>query len=196
MSSIETSPLLSGSLRLREDVQLAPLKVEQAGDILRWMNGPEVYHNVGVRREPSFEATIEWIRKSSNDESISASAVMLGGRHVGNVVLDRIDHYLLSARLSVYIGETAERRSGVGTTAVFLKLAEGFDQLALHKVWLVVRCGNSDAVACYARLGFQTEGVLRDEFWHNGLRESVYYMGLLRDEFARYRVPRGAGTTI
>jgi RimJ/RimL family protein N-acetyltransferase len=164
--------------------------------MLRWMNDPEVSHNIGLRREPSFEATIEWIRKSSTDESISASAVMLGGRHVGNVVLDRIDRYLMSARISVYVGETTERRLGVGTTAVYLKLAEGFDQLALHKIWTVVRCGNSDAVASYTRLGFQTEGTLRDEFWYNGLRESVYYMGLLRDEFVRYRLPRGAGTTI
>jgi RimJ/RimL family protein N-acetyltransferase len=186
VSSVETFPLLSRSLRLREGVQLVPLKVEQAGDMFRWMRDPEVYYNVGVRREPSFQATTEWIRRSSGDESTSASAVMLGERYVGNVILDRIDRFLMSARLSVYVGESTQRRLGIGTTAVYLKLAEGFDQLALHKIWLVVRCGNRGAVASYARLGFQTEGILRDEFWYNGLRESAYYMGLLRDEFARY----------
>ena len=178
-------------LRLRSAVRLAPLKPENAGDMLRWMHDPEVRDNIGLRREPSLEATTEWIRKSWDDESVWASAVMLETRHIGNVVLDRIDSYLRTARLSVYIGEASERGTGVGTTAVYLKLAEGFDRLALHKIWLTVRCGNRKAVDAYARLGFQTEGVLRDEFWHKGGRESVYYMGLLRDEFARFRVIHG-----
>ena len=184
MFTIERVAPLSRSLRLREEVWLAPLKLEHASDMLRWMNDPEVHGNIGLRGKPSLETTIEWIRRSSNDESVRASAVMLATRHVGNVVLDRIDSYLKSARLSVFIGEIAERGLGVGTTAVYLKLAEGFNQLALHKIWLVVRCGNRNAVASYTRLGFQTEGVLRDEFWYKGAREAVYYMGLLRDEFA------------
>lgn len=183
MLAIERFAPLSRSLRLREEVWLAPPKMEHAGDMLRWMNDPEIHDNIGLRTKPSLETTIDWIRRSSDDESIRASAVMLATRHVGNVVLDRIDSYLRSARLSVFIGETAERGLGVGTTAAYLKLTEGFNQLALHKIWLVVRCGNQNAVASYNRLGFQTEGVLRDEAWYKGAREAVYYMGLLRDEF-------------
>ncbi len=175
-------------LRLRPDVRLALLEEKHASDMLRWMDDSEVRDNLGLRREPSLEATRAWIRNLKDDESIRASAVMRASQYVGNVVLDRIDSFLQTARLSVYIGEPAERGTGVGTTAIYLQLTAGFQQLDLHKVWLIVRCGNRRAKASYERLGFQTEGVLRDEFRRCGVRESVFYMGLLRDEFVRLNV--------
>jgi RimJ/RimL family protein N-acetyltransferase len=172
-------------LSLRPDISLAPLSERHAVEMLRWMQDPEVRENVGLRREPSLEATRLWIRRAQTDESVSASAMLRASLHVGNVVLDRIDAYLQMARLSVYIGAESERGAGVGTTGIYRKLADGFGPLGLHKVWLVVRCGNLRAKDAYLRLGFQIEGVLRDEFWYDGRRESVYYMGLLRDEFIR-----------
>lgn len=172
-------------LSLRKDVRLAPLSLEHAANMYRWMCNPEISKNVGLRSAPSLEKTIDWINSALRDPLTQPYAVLLNDQHVGNVILDQIDHYLDSARLSVYIGESTARQSGVGRTAIYLTLVEGFKKMNLHKIWLTVHDQNFLAINTYTRLGFVLEGILRDEFWLDGERIPVLYLGLVRHDFER-----------
>lgn len=166
-------------------VTVEPVGPHHAAAMLRWMQDPEVAANLGLRGEPSAERTEDWIRRSTADPAIRAYAVLVDGRHVGNVVLDRIDGWLGTARLSVYMGEPDARNRGIGQAGIRAVLAEAFGPLRLHKVWLVVHVRNARAIAAYLRIGFRIEGVLRDEFLLAGQRLDVFAMGLLASEFAR-----------
>ena len=122
-----------------------------------------------------------------DDPTVQAYAILLDGRHVGNVVLDQIDAYLSSARFSMYLGEPETRGIGVGRTAAYLAVSEGFNLLKLNKVWLIAHSGNLPALRTYQALGFTLEGIHRQEFkLDNGFRD-VFYMGLLRDEFEQVK---------
>jgi RimJ/RimL family protein N-acetyltransferase len=173
-------------ITLRRDVTLAPLGPEHAGAMLQWMQDPVVRENVGVRREPTLERTRAWIAAATADPAVDAYAILLAGTHVGNVVLDRLDDYLRSARFSIYLG--AARGAGVGRTGAYLALLEGFQALGLHKIWLTVHVRNTPAIASYLALGFHMEGILRDEFRLRGELIDAFYMGLLADDFARLPV--------
>lgn len=179
------------TIRLRPDVHITPLALEHAPNMYRWMCDPTISQNLGLRSEPSAERTEAWITTALQDSSINAYAVLLNGQHVGNVILDHVDTYLSSARLSVYIGEPSARQSGVGATGLYLTLQHGFAQMLLHKVWLTVHSRNFRAINTYSRLGFVLEGILRDEFWLDGQRMDALYMGLLSRDFeqlvARYQ---------
>jgi len=170
-------------LKLNSQVRLTPLEIAHADAMFRWMSDPEVADNVGLRRKPSPELTREWIHKAHSDPSILAFAVLFAERHVGNVILDQIDEHLGAARLSIYIGEPGLRGKGVGSTATYLAVREGFENHHLNKVWLTVHVRNSLAVNAYGKLGFALEGVLRQEFWLNGNRTDVFRMSLLQREF-------------
>jgi len=172
-------------VRIRREVRLVSLGVEHASNMYRWMCDAEVSQNLGLRTPPSLERTRAWIEHALQDVSVCPFAVLVGDQHVGNVILDRLDDYLASARLSIYIGEPSMRQSGVGTTALYHALTEGFERRSLHKIWLTVHARNFRAIATYSRLGFVLEGLLRDEFWLDGQRLPVLYMGVLRDEFKR-----------
>jgi RimJ/RimL family protein N-acetyltransferase len=148
----------------------------------RWGHEPEVAENVGMRRPASVGAAAEWISDALEDERCCPFAIELDGRHVGNVVLDRRDDHLGTARLSIYIGEADARSGGVGTCAVQLAIDEGFGPLRLFKLWLDVHARNARAIATYARCGFRVEGVLRGEFLLRGDRVDVLRMAILRDE--------------
>ncbi len=176
-------------VRLRHNVSLGTLAEEHAAAMYSWMRDPEVAANIGLRSVPSLAKTRAWLASAAQEHSIRGFAVLLDGKHVGNVVLDRIEPFCQSARLSIYIGDPKVRKRGVGTTAAYLALAEAFGALNLHKVWLTVHCRNVRAIDTYLRLGFVIEGVLRDEFRLGAERLSVFYMGLLRDEFSRLSVP-------
>src|SRR5476649_2041499 len=104
--------------QLRDDVTLAPLALEHAPRMWTWMTDPAVRESVGVRESPSLEKSQDWIRRALTDAAVRAFAIMQGGEHVGNGILDRIDSYLQSARLSIYVGEKSARGQGVGQTAL------------------------------------------------------------------------------
>jgi RimJ/RimL family protein N-acetyltransferase len=176
---------MTGGIRtgLRPDVSLAPLGPEHAEATFRWVLDPQVSRQLGLRTEPSLEKTRDWIRNASADPAFAAFAVLLKGRHVGNVVLDRLDRYLSTARFSIYLGEPDARGAGVGFAATCLAVETAFSKLGLQKVWLTVHIENAPALRTYLRAGFVQEGVLRGEFLLDGRRTDVFYMGVLRGEW-------------
>ena len=170
-------------LKVRDGVVLAPLAREHAEKMYRWMCDPVVRGNIGLRSDPSMERTVAWIASAAEDDTIRPFAVLLDDEHVGNVILDRIDWYLQTARLSIYVGEPGARGAGVGSSALRLALVEGFAHMTLHKIWLTVHARNFAAITTYSRVGFRLEGILRDEFLLNAERVDLLYMAMLRGEF-------------
>jgi RimJ/RimL family protein N-acetyltransferase len=153
--------------------------------MFQWMTDPEVSINIGLRTEPSLEKTHSWLRRALEDRGTRAYAILLDGRHVGNLIFDRIDDYLATARLSIYIGEREARGRGVGSKALRLGLTEAFERLSLNKVWLIVHVHNTRAIQTYLRAGFVMEGIVRDEFRLNGQLVPAFYMGILSADFTR-----------
>jgi RimJ/RimL family protein N-acetyltransferase len=174
---------------IRKDVIIKDLSLDLAPNMFRWMCDPAVSSNIGLREKPSLEKTQSWITKALQDPSMRPYAIMYDGNHVGNVTLDRIDNYLSSSRFSIYIGEPSARQvGGVGCTGTYLALREAFSSLGFHKIWLTVHVRNFPAINVYRKLGFSLEGILRDEFWLDGQRINLLYMGLLKEEYERLSV--------
>lgn len=161
------------------DVRLVPLGLEHAAATAAWLEDPDVAGGLGLRREPSLENTRDWIERADEDPLCHPFAILAGGRHVGNVVLDLLDQYLETARLSIYVGDPRARGAGVGRRAVRRAADHAAEVLRLHKLWLTVHVANAPALAAYTRCGFLVEGVLRDEFILDGKRVDLVRMGLL-----------------
>ncbi len=159
-------------------MELLPVAEAHAENMLRWMLDPEVAENVGLRSTPTLARTQEWIARKDTD----ASAILLDGRHVGNVVLDQFDTHLQTARISIYIGEPSARGLGIASAALRLALGRAFAQHNLHRIWLTVHERNTRAIALYSKLGFIKEGVLRGDFLLRGERVDAVLMGLLARE--------------
>jgi RimJ/RimL family protein N-acetyltransferase len=161
-------------------IELKPLQAAHAPAMLAWMRDPEVAENLGLRSEPSLERTLAWIAGAAHDANVVPLAIECDARHVGNVIIDRIDHYLGTGRLSIYIGEAAARGQKIGQRSLQLCTQYAFEQLGLHKIWLTVHVHNARAIAAYTAAGFAIEGVLRDEFILRGKRCNALLMGLLK----------------
>lgn len=175
-----TNALLSPPTARATLSRLQPL---HAAAMYRWMLDPEVAENLGLRSEPTLERTQRWIESALGDPSVAPFAIEWDGRHVGNVVLDRIDAYLSSTRLSIYVGEPSARGRGIGKLALRAALDEAFAVRALNKVWLTVHESNARAIAAYVAVGFRVEGVLRDEFVLRGQRCAALSMSVLAREY-------------
>ena len=145
------------SLKLNPAVRIGGISPGHAPAMFRWMCDPVVARNIGLRQKPSLKKTEAWIRRASRDATVRPYAISLTEKHVGNVVLDRIDPYLATARLSIYIGEPDARGQGVAATAIYLALKRSFRAEKLHKVWLTAHVYNTPALVTYARVGFVVE---------------------------------------
>jgi diamine N-acetyltransferase len=55
-----------------------------------------------------------------------------------------------------------------------------WEELDLHKLWLIVRKDNRAAQAMYLKQGFDFEGVLRDEYHVGGRFHDMVRMAVLR----------------
>jgi len=162
------------------DAHLQAIGSEHAEAMNRWLSDPELAEALGVHREVSLEETSRWIARAVSDPGIHAFAVLCGGEHVGNVVLDQMDEHLSTVRLSIYIGDSAQRGRGLGDAAVALALDQAFERLGVHKVWLTVHVENERAIALYGRCGFEREGVLKGEFLLGGRRIDAVRMAAFR----------------
>ncbi len=165
------------------DVQIVPLQRSHAPAMFRWMCDAEVRDNVGVRREPSLAGTEDWLEAALADASFAPMAIMWRRQHVGNVILDRIERTQRTARLSIYIGESAARGRGVGSRALQLALQQAFEQLELNSVWLTVHGLNSRAIGVYRRAGFVLIGISPGEFALGSQHVDEWRMEIFRREF-------------
>ncbi len=108
------------------------------------------------------------------------------GEAVGHIELNDIDVRNRSARVArVLVGEAGLRRKGVGTQMLREVLRIGFCELGLHRIELLVFAFNHPAIACYEKVGFVREGVLRDARWHDGRFWDLVLYSLLAAEWER-----------
>src|SRR5262249_62195912 len=64
-----------------------------------------------------------------------------------------------------------------------LLVEHAFEILNLNRVWLHVYEFNERGIRTYERVGFQKEGVLRQDHFHDGRYWSTIIMGILREEW-------------
>jgi RimJ/RimL family protein N-acetyltransferase len=106
------------------------------------------------------------------------------GAVVGHLSLGRIDRKHHSARIGrVLVGDGSLRGKGIGEHMMKEVLRIAFDALHMHRVSLGVFDFNKGAIACYEKVGFQKEGLLRDfrkvgtEYWN------MWEMSILEEEW-------------
>lgn len=110
------------------------------------------------------------------------------GQYVGHCELIRIDWRNQSARIGrILVGPQELRGQGLGEQIVRALLQIAFDELHLHRVDLGVYDFNRPAIACYEKVGFQMEGILRESHRHENEYWNACNMGILEWEWRERR---------
>jgi diamine N-acetyltransferase len=161
------------------NLRLEPLAVEHLEHVMTWVNDREVMQYFANRQthisEEEERRYIESLLASRNDRAYS---VFDGDRYVGQCSLNAIYWPARNARLFIVIRREAQGH-GYGPAAIRALLDIAWRQLELHKVWLIVRRDNRDAQAMYLKLGFDFEGVLKDEYCVNDRYFDMVRMSIL-----------------
>ena len=171
----------------RSLVRLRPVGESDVDDILTWVNDKEIIGNIAAFAGAPLSRADEvaWVLRvsASADEKVYTVLDASTGRYLGQVGLHQIFRRSGLARCSLIIAQRADMGRGLGSAALAALLDIAFGAEALHKVWLMVFESNTRSRRTYQRLGFVEEGVLRDEYRHDGAWHNMVRMGLLADEW-------------
>ncbi|EST38194.1 hypothetical protein N566_08790 [Streptomycetaceae bacterium MP113-05] len=108
------------------------------------------------------------------------------GDVVGEAVLNEWDADNESCNFRIAFVPGAHGR-GLGTEATRLSVGYGFEELGLHRISLEVYAFNPRARRVYEKVGFVSEGVLRDALLWDGKRVDAVVMSILGPEWLENR---------
>ncbi len=149
-------------------LRLVPLEVGHLPLVMTWVNDREVtqyFANLrnGVTEEQE-RAFLQDLVASPDDRAFS---IFDGDDYLGQCSINKIYWPARNGRLFIALCREAQGR-GWGRAALTRLMEIAWHELHLHKLWLMVRSDNRRAQALYVRLGFDFEGVLRDEYCVDG----------------------------
>ena len=168
-----------------QSVVLRKPEPEDVGPLYDYRNDPLVTRSlVGFSTGYSKEALSNWVEQQGSrpNDLVYAIADAESNRCLGHAGLYNIDPRVRIAEFGILIGDKNHWGRGLGSAISRALVRYGFRELNLHRIYLKVLSTNERAISVYRRLGFQQEGVLRDEQFRDGRYVDVIVMGLLENE--------------
>jgi RimJ/RimL family protein N-acetyltransferase len=166
-----------------EELAFRPFRASDARALLSWARTPdELLQWTGPRFSfPLDERQLRAYAASAGERRRLISAVSRERDVVlGHAALEILPAHELGQVRYVAVAPAARGRGIAGRLLDWL-IALAFDDLALHRLELVVFPFNEPALRCYRRAGFREEGRARDARRASEGYWDLIYMGLLRD---------------
>jgi len=178
---------MNNPFRVGTTLYLRPLERSDASTIAPWFNDPEVGRTIAMYRPVSVDAEHEFLADvyKSEYDLVLGIVPKQSDTLIGVTGLHRIDFKNRHASFGINIGRKDEWGKGYGTEATSLMVQYAFEILNLNRVWLLVYENNARGRRAYEKVGFQQEGVLRQERYHDGRYWNAFLMGILREEWKK-----------
>jgi RimJ/RimL family protein N-acetyltransferase len=168
-------------------VDLSPFTGDDFRRLIGWLQSREALFqwSGGVFDFPLDEEQLErHLAESPRNRRMPFTAVERGSREpLGHIELTELDRAQSSVYLVRVLVDPERRTNGIGEAMVRKALEMAFGHLRLHRVSLRVFESNAAAIACYEKVGFTTEGLLRDAARLNGRYHNALVMSMLEEEW-------------
>lgn len=156
--------------------------------LLEWRNHVDVRRFMYTQHEISLLEHRNWFDKASQDLSRCLLIVEEAKRSIGYVQFSKVEDGGI-ADWGFYARPSSPK--GTGRKLGVMALNHAFGALKLHKVCGQALVSNQASIAFHLRLGFQLEGVLRDQQRIDGAYQSLHCFGLLCTEWRPKNVKQG-----
>jgi RimJ/RimL family protein N-acetyltransferase len=166
-------------------IQLRAIEEADLEFYYSWINDEETNQWRGLYHPTSLDEAKEWIAKQRKQgPTLLNLAIETSDRVlIGFVGLSGICPRSRRAEVWIYIGSKDHWGHGFGEDTVRTLCGYAFKEMNLHRIWLECNPEFENVVRCYEKVGFKTEGILRDAYYRAGKFRNTCIMGLLRDDF-------------
>ncbi len=149
-------------------VTIRKFRFEDIALKVKWINDPENNQFLHYDLPLEYEKTCAWFEKNKGRTDRYDAVIEVDGIPVGLIGLLSIDQKNQKAEYYVSMGEAGFKGQGVASKASKLLLEFAFRFLKLEKVYLYTETGNVVAQKLFERVGFQKEGILKNDLYSRG----------------------------
>lgn len=154
---------------------------------MTWVNDPDVVGNLAAFAGEPFtrDDELAWIRRTlaSSADVVFSVLHAADDRYLGQIGIHQIHARSRVGRLGVVIAARGDMGKGYGSAAIRAVVEHAFGPLALHKLWVMMFAHNARTRGICQRIGFVEEGVLREEYFHDGRWYDMARLSLLAREW-------------
>ena len=148
--------------------------------LLSWRNHPDIRRCMFNQQPIEASEHLAWYARASADTDTYLYIYEGAGDPRGFARIARIGGGRV-ADWGFYAAPDAAK--GTGSQLGGAVLAQAFDTLGLHKLCAQVLASNERSLDFHRRLGFQPEGVLREQHFGGSAWQDVHLFGLLASEW-------------
>lgn len=172
---------------MKAEVFLRELAKDDVDIINSWRSDKELIDKLGAGfryiDKSVDNAWLEYYLKNRSSNVRLAICEETTRKLVGAVYLVDINWVNRNCEFAIMIGDPNFRGKGVGSFATNQALMHAFDDLNLHRIGLTVLESNKAAIALYSKIGFKSEGILKDAVYKSGVYHNMVTMALLKSDF-------------
>ena len=166
---------------------LKPIGEDDVEHIMTWVNNPNVIGNIATLSGKPFtrKQELAYIKRMQDSPDDQVFSIWDEDKYVGQTGIHQIYQRSRTGRIAIVIADINQMGKGYGSEALKVMLDYAFSPngLGLHKIWLIVFEGNERSLRTYERIGFIREGVLREEYYHEGQYHNMVRMSILASEW-------------
>lgn len=172
-----------------DQITLKPIKLNEKDEFYKLATesyGSQFWYDVRTKksktREEFFRDWHDGYFDSNCPEKGQCFWIEVKARKIGQVNYNKIDLKNKKVEIDIIIGAKKDMGKGYGPDALKALIKYLFENFNLNKIWISARVNNPRAIRAYQKIGFKTEGVLREEDYFQGKFIDCVRFGILRKE--------------
>lgn len=176
------------SILIDDNLLLRSYNPEDAPELFRAVNESRahlrpwlVWVDATTKQEHSLQFIQVSMQQQHNQEAL-ALGIFYKRKIIGGIGMHDWNHVLEKAQLGYWISKDFEGK-GIITTCMERFIDFLFDKVGLNKLEIHFVVTNKRSAVIAEKLGFRTEGVLRDSYVMNGVFTDLVVTGLLKKEW-------------
>ena len=164
-------------------ISIRKFEAKDVENKVKWINDPlnNTYLHYDLPLE--IQKTLLWFEKNKERTDRYDAVIEVNGEPKGLIGLLEIDYRNLKAEYYVCLGEQSAKGKGVASRASKLLLEYAFNTLNLNKVYLYTEFDNVNAQRLFEKLGFEKEGLIKDDLIFNGRKVDRFFYGITKQKY-------------
>lgn len=156
------------------------MRYEDLEMVLAWRNHPEIRRYMYTQQEITLAEHKAWFKRNTQDTDKHLLIFEFNEIPLGFVNFSRVTNGPIS-NWGFYVAPEAPK--GTGRQLATAALIHAFTRLKLHKICGQALSFNERSIKLHLGLGFQREGILRDQHFDGHTYHDVVCLGLLTSEW-------------
>ncbi|NLC67991.1 MAG: pyridoxal-phosphate dependent enzyme [Clostridiaceae bacterium] len=142
-------------------------------------NNKYLHYDLPLREDK----TLIWYNSIKNRADRADYTITYNGEPAGLIGLINIDQKNKKAEYYICLGEEKYKGKGIAYTATKLLIDIAYYELKLNKIYLYTEIGNRSDQKLFEKVGFEKEGLLKDDLIYNRRKIDRYLYGLNLEKY-------------